>query len=83
LDEAEEEISKEKAIKRKLQRDLEDSQEGYEAMVREVSSLKNKLSRGTGLNLTGRISKRGSLPGTGDDSTVSQEDSFDGEEEKV
>ncbi|ODN06196.1 Myosin heavy chain, non-muscle [Orchesella cincta] len=45
----------------------------------------NKLRRGTatGLNLTGRLSKRGSLPtGGADDSVVSQEDSFDGEDEK-
>lgn len=39
---------------------------------------------GAGLNLTAtRLSKRGSLPtGGADDSIVSQEDSFDGEDEK-
>ncbi|CAL8123296.1 unnamed protein product [Orchesella dallaii] len=85
LDEAEEEISKEKGLKRKLQRDLEDSQEMNDGLAREIGSLKNKLRRGTatGLNLTGRLSKRGSLPtGGADDSVVSQEDSFDGEDEK-
>jgi len=85
LDEAEEEISKEKGLKRKLQRDLEDANEMNDGLTREIGSLKNKLRRGTGtaLNLTGRLSKRGSLPTGGvDDSVASQEDSFDGEDEK-
>jgi myosin protein heavy chain len=43
LDEAEEEISREKAQKRKAQRDLEDMMESHEAMSRELANLKNKL----------------------------------------
>ncbi len=41
---------------------------------------------GTGLSLnSSRISKRGSIPnsGPGDDSVASQEESFDGEDEKA
>jgi len=89
LDEAEEEISREKAVKRKLQRDLEDVQEGYESLVRENGSLKNKLRRGTGTSLSlssSRLAKRGSLnstSGPGEDAVASQEESFDGEDEKA
>lgn len=43
LDEAEEEISREKAQKRKAQRDMEDVMESREAMSRELTNLKNKL----------------------------------------
>jgi myosin heavy chain 9/10/11/14 len=43
LDEAEEEIQKEKTQKRKAQRDMEDLLEAQEAMSREVNSLKSKL----------------------------------------
>jgi myosin protein heavy chain len=43
LDEAEEEISREKAQKRKAQRDMEDMMESHEAMSRELTNLKNKL----------------------------------------
>jgi hypothetical protein len=43
LDEAEEEISREKAQKRKAQRDMEDMMESHEAMSRELANLKNKL----------------------------------------
>lgn len=43
LDEAEEEISREKAQKRKAQRELEDMLESHESMSREISNLKNKL----------------------------------------
>lgn len=43
LDEAEEEIQKEKAQKRKAQRDMEDMLETQEALNREVNSLKSKL----------------------------------------
>jgi len=41
---------------------------------------------GTGISLSSsRLSKRGSIPGSGpgDDSVVSQEESFDGEDEKA
>lgn len=43
LDEAEEEISREKTQKRKAQRELEDMLESYEAMTRENNNLKNKI----------------------------------------
>jgi myosin protein heavy chain len=43
LDEAEEEISREKTQKRKAQRDMEDMMESHEAMSRELANLKNKL----------------------------------------
>ncbi len=43
LDEAEEEISREKAQKRKAQRELEDMLESYESINRENNNLKNKL----------------------------------------
>ncbi|XP_021951332.1 myosin heavy chain, non-muscle isoform X2 [Folsomia candida] len=88
LDETEEEISREKAIKRKLQRDFDDLTESYESLARENGTLKNKIRRGTGTGLSlnsSRLSKRGSLPnsGPGDDSVASQEESFDGEDEKA
>jgi myosin protein heavy chain len=43
LDEAEEEVSHEKAQRRKLQRELEDMMEAQETMSRELNSLKSKL----------------------------------------
>lgn len=43
LDEAEEEIQKEKTQKRKAQRDMEDMLEAQEALNRELNSLKSKL----------------------------------------
>lgn len=43
LDEAEEEIQKEKTQKRKAQRECEDMLENQEALTREVNSLKTKL----------------------------------------
>lgn len=43
LDEAEEEIQKEKTQKRKAQRECEDMLESHEALSREVNSLKTKL----------------------------------------
>lgn len=43
LDEAEEEIQKEKAQKRKAQRDMEDMLEAQEGLNRELNSLKSKL----------------------------------------
>lgn len=43
LDEAEEEISREKAQKRKLQREMEDMMESHETMSRELNNLKSKL----------------------------------------
>lgn len=43
LDESEEEMSREKAQKRKAQRELEDMLESYESTSRENTMLKNKL----------------------------------------
>lgn len=43
LDEAEEEIQKEKTQKRKAQRECEDMLENQEALTREVNTLKTKL----------------------------------------
>ena len=43
LDEAEEEISRERAQKRKTQRELEDSLQDNESKERELTNLKNKL----------------------------------------
>lgn len=43
LDEAEEEIQKEKTQKRKAQRDMEDMLEAQEALNRELNSLKSKI----------------------------------------
>lgn len=43
LDESEEECSREKAAKRKVQRELEDLHENYEGLQREVTNLKNKM----------------------------------------
>jgi myosin protein heavy chain len=43
LDEAEEEIQKEKTQKRKAQRDMEDMLEAQETLNRELNSLKSKL----------------------------------------
>merc|ERR1711997_1128200 len=48
LDEAEEEISREKAHRRKAQRELDDYVESNESMNREINNLKNKL-RGAGI----------------------------------
>jgi myosin heavy chain 9/10/11/14 len=43
LDEAEEEIQKEKTQKRKAQRDMEDMLEAQENLTRELNTLKTKL----------------------------------------
>lgn len=43
IEEAEEEIAREKIQKRKAQRDMEDMMESHESMSREVTNLKNKL----------------------------------------
>ncbi|XP_064213332.1 myosin heavy chain, non-muscle isoform X2 [Tribolium castaneum] len=86
LDEAEEEITREKAQKRKVQRDYEDMLESNESMTRELNSLKTKLRRGTGASSgmgLPRLSGRGSIQsggnGSGDDSTT-QDDAIDGED---
>ncbi|CAG7725666.1 unnamed protein product [Allacma fusca] len=76
LDEAEEEISREKGLKRKLVRDNEDLNEVNENLLRELNSYKSKMRRGTTSGLT-RLSKRGSLPGGDNDSTLSNDDDID------
>ena len=43
LDEAEEDIQKEKTQKRKAQRDMEDMLESQESLNRELNTLKSKL----------------------------------------
>jgi len=43
LDEAEEEVSRERGQKRKTQRELEDALQDGEAKEREITNLKNKL----------------------------------------
>lgn len=43
LDESEEECSREKAAKRKVQRELEDLHENCDNLQREVTNLKNKM----------------------------------------
>merc|ERR1711983_654704 len=59
LDEAEEEISREKAHRRKAQRELDDYVESNESMNREINNLKNKL-RNAG-NSSSRASRRAEL----------------------
>ncbi|XP_073974328.1 myosin heavy chain 10 isoform X3 [Rhodnius prolixus] len=44
LDEAEEEMSREKTQKRKAQRELEDMRESHDSLIRECNNLKNKIS---------------------------------------
>ncbi len=43
LDEVEEEISRERAMKRKTQRELEDTLQDNESKEREINNLKNKI----------------------------------------
>merc|ERR1712071_627761 len=92
LDEAEEEVSREKAQRRKAQRDFEDALESQESISRELTTLKSKMRRGpstsssvlqSSLVIT-RTTKRGSVQvgGTGDESTMI-EDSSDGEEQET
>jgi len=89
LDEAEEEVQKEKTQKRKAQREYEDMLETHEALTREVASLKTKLRRttgGIGLSSSRISSKRagggvtGGGTGGGDDSSSVQDESIDGED---
>merc|ERR1719300_1945658 len=77
LDEAEEEISREKAHRRKAQREIDDYVESNESMNREISNLKNKLRRGVGGLPSSRLLKsRGSVaPG---DETIADTESVDG-----
>merc|ERR1712018_76759 len=79
LDEAEEEVSREKAQRRKAMRELEDLTADNEAKDREITNLKNKLRRGIGGLSAPRYGKRaGSMqPSAGgvDDSSVQDESS--------
>jgi len=73
LEEVEEECSKEKAARRKAQRELEDTVEANEVLNRELVSLRNKLRRsGPGSSGSSRYlsNKRGSMSGTGDDGSL-------------
>merc|ERR1712113_594403 len=58
LDEAEEEISREKAHRRKAQRELDDYVETNESQTREITNLKNKLRN---LSANSRGSRRSEL----------------------
>jgi len=60
LDEAEEEISREKAHRRKAQRELDDYVESNESMNREINNLKNKLRNGGNVS-SSRASRRADL----------------------
>jgi len=84
LDEAEEEVSREKAQRRKTQRELEDLVADNESKDREITNLKNKLRRGIGGGLSApRYGKQraGSMqPSAVDDSSVQDESSLDGED---
>merc|ERR1712018_717108 len=74
LDEAEEEISREKAHRRKAQRELDDYVETNESQTREITNLKNKLRRGMGGLPSSRLLKgRGSVI-PGDESTLGGEE---------
>merc|ERR1712077_54405 len=82
LDEAEEEISREKAHRRKAQRELDDYVESNESMNREINNLKNKLRRGMGGLPSSRLLKgRGSVA-PGDDS-IADTESVDGANEEA
>jgi len=72
MDELEEECSREKGIRRKVQRELEDSLEANEALTREIGNLKNKIRRSgaSGASRSYMSNKRGSMSGTGDDGSV-------------
>merc|ERR1719151_545687 len=75
LDEAEEEISREKAHRRKAQRELDDYVESNEGMNREINNLKNKLRRHPvgGLPSSRLLKGRGSVI-PGDESTLGGEE---------
>merc|ERR1712218_766326 len=82
LDEAEEEISREKTHRRKAQRELDDYVESNESMNREINNLKNKLRRGMGGLPSSRLLKgRGSVA-PGDDS-IADTESVDGANEEA
>jgi len=81
LDEAEEEISREKAHRRKAQREVDDYQESNESMNREINNLKNKLRRGVGGLPSSRLMKARGSVAPGDDSSIADADSVDGNDD--
>ncbi|XP_053310096.1 myosin-10 isoform X1 [Spea bombifrons] len=58
LEEAEEEATRANASRRKLQRELDDASEANEVLVREVSTLKNRLRRGGPISFSSTSSSR-------------------------
>jgi myosin protein heavy chain len=78
LDEAEEEISREKAHRRKAQRELDDYVESNESMSREINNLKNKLRRGVHALPSSRLMKSRGSVAPGDDSSLPDESTVDG-----
>ncbi|XP_074598828.1 myosin heavy chain 10 [Brevipalpus obovatus] len=75
IEESEEECSRERTLRRKALRDLEDAIEANEALNREISNLKNKLRRsGPGASSSSSRTylgpKRGSMSGDGDDGSI-------------
>merc|ERR1712141_328530 len=84
LDETEEEVSREKAARRKTQRELEDLIAENESKEREITNLKNKLRRGLGGLPTRLIKGRAGSVQSGsagaDDGSLQDESSLDGEE---
>jgi len=87
LDEAEEEISRERAQKRKTQRELEDTLQDNESKERELTNLKNKLRRGGLGGLPSArlgLKSRGNSLAPAEDSTLADESSsLDDPEETV
>lgn len=75
LDELEEECSREKTSRRKVQRELEDISEANDSLNKEIEIFKNKLRRATASSRNYISNNRGSLSGTGDDNSIgSQQD---------
>ncbi|KAM3921906.1 myosin-10 [Leptodactylus fuscus] len=58
LEEAEEEATRANASRRKLQRELDDASEANEGLIREVSTLKNRLRRGGPVSFSSTSSSR-------------------------
>merc|ERR1712156_1171623 len=83
LDETEEEVSREKAQRRKIQRELEDLIQDNESKDREITNLKNKLRRGI-MPSSSRLIKPGRAgsiaPSELGQDSLQDESSLDGEE---
>merc|ERR1712213_100524 len=84
LDETEEEVSREKAARRKTQRELEGLIAENESKESEITNLKNKLRRGLGGLPTRLIKGQAGSVQSGsagaDDGSLQDESSLDGEE---